>query len=230
MPRAVLFDVDGTLIDSVDLHARAWVDTFKHFGLQAAFTDVRADIGKGGDQLMPGYVPPDMLEERGEEIERHRGELFKRVYLPQVRAFPGVRPLFERIRGEGVRIALASSASGAELESYLEITGVGDLLDASTSGDDAERSKPFPDIFQAALGRLEGVQPGEALVIGDTPYDAEAARAAGMRAVGVLSGGFSAESLRSAGCIAIYDGPEDLLRRYDSSPLASDAAGQTRQA
>jgi HAD superfamily hydrolase (TIGR01509 family) len=162
---------------------------------------------------------------RARSIETRRADLFKRVYLPQVRAFPGVLPLFERLRADGLSIALASSASGEEVQRYLEITGVGDLVDAVTSSDDAERSKPFPDIFEAALARLRPAKATDTLAVGDAPYDAEAARAAGIGCIGVLSGGFSEDSLRSAGCIAVFGGPEDLLNRYDQSPFAATAGG-----
>ena len=223
MPKAVIFDVDGTLIDSVPEHTQAWVDTLAAEGFPADFEDVRANVGKGGDQLMPSFVPADVLARREEAIEGRRVELFAREHLPNLRAFPGVRPLFERIRRDGMAIALASSAKESELRRYLEITGVGDLIDGATSSDDAQRSKPFPDIFLAALKKLPGVTAVEAVVIGDAPYDAEAARGAGMRCIGVLSGGFPAEALRSAGCVAVYQDVEALLRDYDRSPLAPEA-------
>jgi len=220
MIKAVIFDVDGTLIDTVDLHAEAWVETLRHFGVDVAFQDMRAQIGKGGDQILHGLMPPEMIEQRGDEIRSYRSELFKREYLPKVRAFPGVRDLFERIRAAGQKAVLASSGKADEVERYQEIAGIADLIDSATSSDDAERSKPFPDIFQAALARLEPLRPEEAVVVGDTPYDAEAARKAGIKSIGVLCGGFPEASLRSAGCLAVYNGPEDLFRNYDQSPLA----------
>jgi HAD superfamily hydrolase (TIGR01549 family) len=221
MIKAAIFDIDGTLIDSVDLHAKAWVEALKHFGHEIAFQDLRSQIGKGGDQILHGFLPPETIEQRGEEIKNFRAGLFKQRYLSQVRAFPGVRELFQRIRAAGQRAVLASSGSADEVEQYKEIARIADLIDSATSSDDAERSKPFPDIFQAALAKLQGLSSDEAVVIGDTPYDAEAARKAQMRSIGVLSGGFAEQALRDAGCIAIYSGPEDLLHRYDSSPLAS---------
>ena len=142
----------------------------------------------------------------------------------QARPFPGVRELFEHIRAAGQRAVLASSGTGDEVHRYQEIAGIADLIDSATSSDDAERSKPFPDIFQAALAKLEPLGPDEAVVIGDTPYDAEAARQAGMTSVGVLCGGFPEEALRSAGCIAVFEGPGDLLKQYDRSPLGRSAA------
>jgi HAD superfamily hydrolase (TIGR01549 family) len=220
MIKAVIFDIDGTLIDSVDLHAKAWVVALKHFGHEIAFQDLRSQIGKGGDQILHGLLPPEVIEQRGEEIKDFRADLFRRRYMPQVRAFPGVRELFERIRAVGQRAVLASSGNADEVEQYKEIANIADLIDSDTSSDDAERSKPFPDIFQAALAKLQGLSCDEAVVVGDTPYDAEAARRAQIKSIGVLSGGFTGQALRDAGCIAIYHGPEDLLHRYDNSPLA----------
>jgi len=219
--KAVIFDVDGTLVDTVDLHASAWVEALRHFGFEVAFDDMRAQIGKGGDQILHGLLPPEALERRREEIEAFRAELFKRESLPKARAFPGVRRLFEHIRAAGQRAVLASSGKEDEVEGYKKLADIADLVEAATSSDEAERSKPFPDIFQAALHKLSPLSAHETMVIGDTPYDAEAARNAGLRMVGVLSGGFSEEALREAGCVAIYRDPEDLLRNYDSSPLAA---------
>jgi HAD superfamily hydrolase (TIGR01509 family) len=219
MIKAVIFDIDGTLINSVDLHANAWIEALKHFGHEIAFHDLRSQIGKGGDQILHGLLPPEVIEQRGEEIKDFRADLFKRSYLPQVRAFPSVRQLFEHIRAAGQRAVLASSGNADEVEQYKEIAGIADLIDSATSSDDVERSKPFPDIFRAALAKLQGLSSDEAVVIGDTPYDAEAARNANMKSIGVLSGGFPEQALRDAGCIAIYRGPEDLLQHYDSSPL-----------
>jgi len=221
MPKAVIFDVDGTLIDTVDLHAAAWVETFRRYGREVSHDEVRGQIGKGGDQLMPVFLPADLIERQGEEIEAFRKELFKRDYLPRARPFPGVRPLFERIRAAGQHIVLASSGKADEVEHYKKLADIADLIDDATSSDDAERSKPYPDIFQAALGRIAPIGPEDAVVVGDTPYDAEAAGKAGLRTVGVLCGGFPERDLRAAGCMAIYRDPEDLLRNYERSPLAS---------
>jgi HAD superfamily hydrolase (TIGR01509 family) len=220
MVKAVIFDIDGTLIDSVDLHARAWQEALRHFAYERPFEVVRAQIGKGGDLVMAALLPEDEVRRRGEEIEQYRLELFKREYLPRVKPFPMVRELIERIKADGKRIALASSAREQELGRYKRIAGIEDLLDAETSSDDAERSKPHPDIFEAALGRLEGIDAADAIAVGDTPYDAQAAGKIGLRTIGVLSGGWPEAKLREAGCIAIYRDAADLLRRYDQSPLA----------
>lgn len=221
MPKAIIFDIDGTLLDSVDLHARAWQEAFQHFGHEIPFDQIRSQIGKGGDQLLPEFLSQDEIKQRGKEIETYRGDLFKRKYLSQVKPFPCVRDLFLKVKSEGQKVALASSAKGDELENYEKIAHIDDLVEVETSSADAKRSKPHPDIFEAALERLgDSVKPQDVIIVGDSPHDAEAAKRAGVRTVGVRCGGFPEEDLRKAGCIAIYDGPEDLLRQYDQTPLA----------
>lgn len=220
MIEAVIFDIDGTLIDSVDLHAASWQEALRHFGHDVPFEKVRAQIGKGGDLLMPALLPEEEVRRQGEKIEAYRLDLFKREYLPRVRPFPSVRELFERIKADGKRIALASSAKQEELARYKQIAGIEDLLETETSSDDAEKSKPHPDIFEAALARLGGVEAADAIAVGDTPYDAQAAGKIGLRTIGLLCGGWPERELREAGCIAIYLDPADLLRQYDRSPLA----------
>lgn len=214
MTQAVLFDVDGTLIDSVDLHAHAWQEALAKFGFHAGFEEVRSQIGKGGDQLMPVFVPEHRLAVIGAELEKYRGELYKASYMKRVRPFPGVRALFKELLKRGLELALCSSAKGDELELYKRLVQVEDLIDAETSADDARKTKPHPDIFQAGLRRLgKGIPLSEVLVIGDSPFDAIAAHRMGVRAAGVLCGGFPEADLRAAGCIAIYRDPEDLLQK-----------------
>lgn len=219
MAKAILFDVDGTLIDSNDLHASAWREAFLQFGAYVPFERVRSQICKGGDNLIPALLPPDLVERCQQEIEEYRSELYQRDYMPRVVPFPCVRELVERLKSSGKTVVLASSAKGAELHFALEIIGIADLIDGTTSKDDVEHSKPCPDIFAAAL-REAGVAAPEAVVVGDSPFDIEAAAKLGIAAVGVRSGGFPDEVLEMAGAAAIYDGPEDLLRNYDGSPLA----------
>lgn len=220
MVRAVIFDVDGTLVDTNDLHTASWADAFRHFGHDIPPDRIRHEIGKGGDTLMPALLPGDVVERQGKDIEAFRKDLYMREYLPRARAFPEVRALFERIRAAGQKIVLASSGSAAEVDSYKGIAGIGDLIDDATTKDDAERSKPFPDIFLAALKRLAPIGPAEAIVVGDTPYDAQAAAKAGLRTVGLLCGGFPDDELRGAGLVALYRDPADLLANYGRSPLA----------
>jgi phosphoglycolate phosphatase-like HAD superfamily hydrolase len=144
-----------------------------------------------------------------------------REYLPQVRGFPGAPDLFRRILADGKRTAIASSAKKDELAAFEEAAGVKGLVSEETSSDDAERSKPFPDIFQAALRRLS-LPADQTMVIGDSPHDAVAAHAAGIATIGVLCGGFAEADLREAGCIEIYRDPQDLLQNYDRSFLKRD--------
>jgi HAD superfamily hydrolase (TIGR01509 family) len=225
--KGVLFDVDGTLIDSVDAHAKAWQVVLARHGFDIPFERVRHQIGKGGQKLLAALLPADVVERHGKAIERERLELFKREYLPHVRAFPRVRDLFERIKADGRRIVLASSARREELEEYKRIAGIADLIDGETSSDDAERSKPDPDIFLAALEKLGDVPPEAAIAVGDSPYDAEAAGKAGVRTIGLLCGGFPESELHAAGCIAIFRDPADLLDRYDESPLGNSGRSQS---
>jgi HAD superfamily hydrolase (TIGR01549 family) len=220
MIKAVIFDIDGTLVDSVDLHAQAWKEAFKHYGKDIPYQQIRRQIGKGGDQLLPVFFSREELEEFGEEMEEYRGKIFKRDYMPRVRAFPKVRELFERIKRDGKRLALASSAKKDELAQYKKIAQIEDLVEEEASADDADKSKPHPDIFKAALGQLGDIASHEAVVIGDTPYDAEAAGKIRLRTIGVLCGGFPENELRAAGCMVIYEDPADLLAHYDESIIA----------
>ncbi|MFE1597704.1 HAD family hydrolase [Methylobacterium sp. ID0610] len=219
MIRTVIFDIDGTLLDSVDAHAEAWARSFAAFGIPVPAREIRSQIGKGGDQLLPVFVPPERRAREGEAIEHHRADLFRREYLPHLRPFPGVRALFERLRAEGHRLGLASSGKADEVARYAEIAGVADLVDAATDSDEAERSKPAPDIVEAALAKLGSPPARSTVMIGDSPYDAEAAGRAGLATIGLLCGGFPEADLAAAGCFAIYRDPQDLLDGYDRSPL-----------
>lgn len=223
MLRAILFDVDGTLVDSVDLHARCWQEAFARYGRQISFERIRAQIGKGGDQLIPFFLSDEELERYGEELSHFRTALFQEQYLPKVRPFPKVRELFERIKQSGKRIALASSAKADELDHYVELLKVKDLVDARTTQDDVEKTKPHPDVFAAAMQKLGVEAPREALVVGDSPFDAEAAGRLAIQTVGLLCGGFSEADLRNAGASAFFASPEDLLARFEESPLARDS-------
>ncbi len=224
MPKAVIFDVDGTLIDAVGLHAKSCQDAFAEYGRTIPFDDIRSQNGKGGDQLLPAFLSKDDIEAFGKALEERRGAILKGRYLPEVQAFPRVRVLYEHLQAKGLDVALASSAKEDELETYKKVADIEDLIDEQTSSDDAESSKPHPDIFLATLKRLGNPDPRDVIVVGDTPYDAEPAGKAGLRTVGVLCGGFPEDSLRKAGCIAIYQDPADLLARYESSPLAAESA------
>ena len=223
MIQAIIFDLDGTLLDSVDFHAKAWVDAFQQFGHSVSFDKVRSQIGKGGDQLMPEFLSPEEIEKIGKDLQKARGEIFKSKYQKEIKPFPKVRELLQKIIANGQQPALASSAKGEELETFKKIAGIDDLIAAESSSKDAEKSKPHPDIFEAAIKKLGAIATSEMIAVGDTPYDAEAAGKAGLKTVGVLCGGFPEADLRKAGCIAIYSGPDDLLKNYASSPLAQGA-------
>ena len=220
MRQAAIFDIDGTIVDSVDLHARAWQMAFERFGKDISFAAIRKQIGKGADQLLPVFFSRDELDNFGKEMENYRSDLFKREFLPKVKGFPKVRELFQRIKQDDKRIVLASSAKEDELESYKRIAQIGDLIEGETSSDDAAESKPCPDIFEVALQKL-GLDPDKAIVIGDTRYDVEAAAKARLDTIGLLCGGSTEKELRQAGCVAIYRDPSDLLTRYEESLLRS---------
>ena len=220
MVTAAIFDIDGTLLDSVDAHAHAWQDAFADFGHDFAFDAVRSQIGKGGDQLLPVFLSEEQRAEIGDKLEEHRGKVFKERYLAGLKAFPKVPELISRLREAGFDVALASSAKKDELEVYKRIAGIEDLIDVEASSDDAERSKPHPDIFAAAMRRLGNPPASELIALGDTPYDAEAAGKLGIRTIGMLCGGFPEADLRQAGCVAIYRDPADLLQQLAHSLFA----------
>ncbi len=218
MPQAAIFDIDGTLVDSVDLHASAWQEALMKFGHDVSFEQARSQIGKGGDKLIPVFLSEAEQAEHGEDMEEWRGKLFKSKYLPMVRPFSAVPELLRRVHDAGMKVAAASSAKQAELEIYLEIAGITDLVDEATCSEDAEQSKPAPDIFHVALHKL-GIDPSQAVAVGDTPYDAQAAGKAGIPTIGMLCGGFTEAELRKGGCVAVYPGPGALLACFSASPL-----------
>ena len=211
---AVIFDVDGTLIDSNDLHARAWRETFQHFGIELPLELVRAQVGKGGDNLIPALLPPQLVEARQQEIEDFRTALFRRDYIGRIRPLPGVRRLFERLRGDGVRIVLATSSNQRDLDHHIDLLGCRAPIDATTSRDEVVHSKPCPDLFQAALGKVAPLAAAEVLVIGDSPYDIAAARQAGIEAIGVRCGGFADPLLIQSGATLVFGDPLGLLDNY----------------
>lgn len=220
MTRAALFDIDGTLVDSVDAHAHAFVDTLTEFGKREVdFAAVRRQIGKGGEQIVRSFLNAEQFRRYGERIVARREQIYLERYLPEVRTFPKVRELFERIRHDGTQIVLATSAKKPVYEAMCKLLNVSDLIAARTTSDDAERAKPAPDIFAAALEQIGNPPASQAIAVGDSPYDAEAAGKINVRTIGVLCGGFDADWLRRAGCIAIYEDPADLLAHYDESPL-----------
>jgi HAD superfamily hydrolase (TIGR01509 family) len=214
---AVILDVDGTLIESNDAHARAWVEAFAAHGVAVDFAPVRRAIGMGGDKLMPAVAGIEEDSEAGARIRDYRKAHFKAQYLPHLRPFPGVRELVERLLADGLALVVASSAGEGELGPLLEQAGVADLLPRRTSSDDAEESKPDPDIVAAALDK-SGCKAEDAVMLGDTPYDVEAAGRSGLRTIAFECGGWSAGDLE--GAVEIYADPAELLRRYEGSLIA----------
>jgi HAD superfamily hydrolase (TIGR01509 family) len=218
--KAVLFDIDGTLVDSNDLHVLAWRHAFRRIGVAFSPEVIHAQIGKGGDMLIPALLP-GVDEKTQEDLDDAHGEIFKQHFISQVRPFPGARDLLARVRDAGRQVVLASSSSRSDVDFYLDLLDARDLVTATTSADDVEKSKPAPDIFASALNKVALLGPAEAMVVGDTPYDVEAARKCGIATIAVRSGKFPDESLSNAGAVAIYDDVEALLRDYSRSPLAN---------
>ena len=216
MFQGVIFDVDGTLVDSNDAHARAWTEALEQAGHRVPLARVRRLIGMGGDQLLPEAVGLSADTPAGKAIGERRGQIFRERYLPHVRPFPGASDLVHRLKGDGYALAVASSAQPEELRALLKLAGVDDLIGAKTSAGDVEESKPEPDVVLAALGKLR-LPASAAVMIGDTPYDVEAARRAGVAIIGFRCGGWSDRDLE--GALAVYDGPADLLARIDASAL-----------
>jgi len=218
--RAVLFDIDGTLLDSNDAHAHAWLDSLRGHGRNVPFELVRSKIGMGGDKLLPEVagIDPDSVE--GRSISERRSVIFKAHYLPDLGPFHGARVLVDRLRSRGLVCAAVTSSSAEDIADLLRAAGVADLIDVVVSADDADRSKPDPDLVQIALDRI-GVTPAEALLIGDTPYDIAAGERAGVPVVALrCGGGWTDRDLAEA--IAIYDDPADLSSQLDRSALALD--------
>jgi len=215
--RTVLLDIDGTLVDSNDAHARAWVDALRAHGYVIPFEEVRPLIGMGGDKLVPALTGLDPESGEAQRLSETRSKLFLKRELPTLRPTRGARALLERLTSVGLELVVATSAQSSEVRALLEQAGVADLIPLASSADDADRSKPDPDIVQAAL-RLSGSQAGHSALVGDTPYDVEAAARANVPCVALRCGGWwDDEALGAA--TAIYDDPAELLARFEESPL-----------
>jgi HAD superfamily hydrolase (TIGR01509 family) len=216
--RAVLLDMDGTLLDSNEAHVKAWVEALREHGREVSEKDIWPWVGMGGDNLLPAAVKISKESPEGKEIAETRGKIFKSRYLETLKPFPAVRPLLERMRQDGLRLAIATSSPEDEVKKAVEIIGAKDLLEDVTSAGDAAKSKPDPDVVQAALDRLK-LTAGDVVMLGDTPYDIQAAGKVGIGVIAFRCGGFKDEDLK--GALAIYDGAADLLARYEDSPLGS---------
>jgi phosphoglycolate phosphatase-like HAD superfamily hydrolase len=221
--KAVLLDIDGTLIDSNDHHAQAWVEALEHFGIAASYDHIRWLVGMGGDKLLPLVTGIKHDTKRGKEITKYRTELFSRKYLPRVRPFPRVRQLVQRFIDDGLSPIVATSAKEEELKGFLEVAGILDLIEEKASSSDAKNSKPDPDIIKAAM-RRGGLKPREAMMLGDTPYDVKAATRARVPVIALRCGGWHNRDL--TGAAAIYDDAADLLERYRKSPIHARLRGR----
>jgi HAD superfamily hydrolase (TIGR01509 family) len=216
MLRAVILDMDGTLIDSNDAHARAWVEALKQYGFEVDLNRARSLVGMGGDNYLPAIIGIEADTIIGKQISEARGEIFKTTYLPHLQPFPQARALLQRMRDDRLKLVVASSSAPDDLLPLLQKAGVDDLIEKQTSAGDVERSKPDPDIIHAALDKA-GCRADEAIMLGDTPYDVEAATHAGVSIIALRCGGWSDTELK--GAIAVYNDPADLLAHYQSSPL-----------
>ncbi|MEI9954223.1 MAG: HAD family hydrolase [Pseudomonadota bacterium] len=214
---AVLLDVDGTLVDSNDAHAQAWWEVFQRNGYPGTLEWVRELIGKGGDKLIPEITGLAADSHEAKRLAKERHALFSREYLPQLQPFPQAQALLRRLRELELTLVVASSASEDELRPLLEVCGALPFVQQQTSSDDAKHSKPDPDIVRVAL-RKAGCVAGQAVMLGDTPYDVQAATKAGVRTIALRSGGHPDAALSGAFCI--YDDVADLFANFDTSVFA----------
>lgn len=221
MVKAVLCDIDGTLVQSNWLHAEAWQRAFAEMGIALDRETVRRQIGKGGDELIPVFVPWWKRNAVEEPLKAYREWIFRKDFLPQVKPFPKVREFAEELKRRGIQLALASSSKKPELEDYKRIMHVEDLVDDATSADDVDRAKPHPDVFSATLKRLD-LRAKDCIALGDTPYDAESAGKAGLRTIGVETGGWTHDELMDAGCVEVYANVAELLERLDESAIVRE--------
>jgi HAD superfamily hydrolase (TIGR01509 family) len=214
--RAILFDIDGTLVDSNYLHVEAWSRAFDGVGVSVEAWRIHRSVGMDGDQLLQSLLADADNQTRTHARELH--SVFYRALSSRLRPFEGARELLQRLTDDGLTVVLATSAPQSELASLREVLQVEDVIDVVTSAEDVETAKPAPDIVEVALERAD-VAPGDAIIVGDTVWDMKAATQAGVGGVGVRSGGFSKPELLQAGALAVYDNVADLLAKLANSPL-----------
>lgn len=209
MLKGMLFDVDGTLVLSNDAHAAAWEEAFARMGYEVPFAEIRPLIGMGGDKLLP-KLRPELTDSEGDgkKIKDLRQQIFLTKYAPQLQAAPGSRALVEAMQQQGLQTVIVGSSSQDELQALLQAAKMADLFTETTTADDTDHSKPDPDMIQAALDKLD-LAANEVVMLGDTPYDIEAADKAGIPCIAVRCGGRSDDELKEA--LAIFDDPADFL-------------------
>ncbi len=208
--RGVIFDVDGTLIDSNDAHAHAWETALAQNGFDVPYATLRGMIGMGGDKIVPLVTGLGADDDEVEKLGKDCDAIFEKVYAPTLHAFPDVRALFERMKSSGLGLFIATSAKEQQLDELLRIANIKDLLSDTSSKNPSERSKPDPDIVHAAVVG-SGLPESALLMVGDTPYDMEAATRARVRPIGVRSGGWTDHDL--VGAVVVYDGVWSMLAR-----------------
>jgi HAD superfamily hydrolase (TIGR01509 family) len=217
--KGVIFDVDGTLLDSNDAHALSWVEAFAEAGYDVPFDVVRPLIGMGADKLLPKTIGISKDSDEGKKLVARHSEIFEERHLPRLRPFKGARDLVQRIRSDHLKALVATSARDEQLTELLKAAHVDDLMEERATASDAKRSKPDPDIVQAAIEE-GGISPKHLVMIGDTPYDIEAAAKAGVRTIAFRCGGWTDDKLK--GAAEIYDGPADLLAHYEASLIGRE--------
>jgi len=215
--RGVIVDIDGTLVDSNDAHTHAWIKAMAENGVKIPFEVVRKLIGMGGDKLLPTATSLSKESPKGKAISKRRKEIFLREYLPNLFPTRGAEDLLRELEKRGLKMVVGTSATTEELEPLLRVCRADQYVESRTSSDDAERSKPDPDIVQAALASLD-LPATKVVMLGDTPYDIESATRAGVSIIAFRCGGWSDRDLR--GAIAIYDNPAHLFHEINRSPLA----------
>jgi len=212
---AALLDVDGTLIDSNYQHALSWYRAFRQHGIVLPIWRIHRAIGMGGDQLVPALVGEETDERVGDDIRDSRDRLYQEL-IKEVEPLHGSHEVIVDLRERGLRVVLASSSPEDELEHYLELLDARDLADDWTTKDDVEATKPAPDLVRAALEKAET---DEAVMIGDTRWDIEAAAKLGIETICVITGGWSEQELRDAGAVAVFQSVDDLRKQLGETPL-----------
>ena len=222
---AVLLDLDGTLILSNDAHARAYADAFAEWGFHPPLEEIRRAIGLGSKHLLPNFLPADVIERDGKALLARREEILKERYVPEIRPVLGARAFVEALKDRGLKVVLGTSATEEELAWLRPIAGISDLIVGETNADEVKESKPAPDVWIEAA-KLAGVPPDQCAAVGDTPYDAQAARAAGVAAIGVETGGWSREELLDAGFAEVYADVRELMVGLDESLIGRMPTGE----
>jgi phosphoglycolate phosphatase-like HAD superfamily hydrolase len=211
-----IFDVEGTLIDCIPQVLNCWLVVLANWGLSVAPDLLARHSGKDPNDMLAELFPAVPAKERS-TIIRQQGAEYKAAFLPSTRAFPAVRELLVEVKSRGHRIGLATTCDASELQHYRALMAADDLIDAVVCGEDVQHGKPHPDLLNLILKRAGGEG---AVAVGDTPYDAMAARAAGIDSIGLTAGGFSEAALRAAGCGEVFAQPRDLLDALRSHRLA----------